>query len=220
MDVGSLVKETGRYKANIYDAAERLCEKGLISKIIENNKRIYQIQSPHNLIEFIQKKKEDLEEQEKLAISLSKQVQLSKKQIHYIETAAVFRGIAGVKHIYADIIENKLDYLVFGSPQESEKIVQEYYWKNLHTKQRAFNIKSRMIFHKSLRHWKKIIPVDIIKLKFLDHDFEPLTETTIYGNKVSFVVWIEKPIVTIIDNGHVAATFRQIFEIMWKQAKK
>ena len=60
-DVQKLVEETGFYKANTYDALERLCEKGIISKIIEGKKRIYQLQPPESLIEFVQKKKRELE---------------------------------------------------------------------------------------------------------------------------------------------------------------
>jgi hypothetical protein len=76
-----------------------------------------------------------------------------------------------------------------------------------------------MIFHKSLRNWKTQMPKSIIELKFLNEPFEPLTETTIYGNKVAFVVWTEKPIVTIINNEHVANSYRQVFDILWRQAK-
>ncbi len=76
-----------------------------------------------------------------------------------------------------------------------------------------------MIFHKSLRSWIDLMPKDITEVRFFDEKFEPLTETTIYGNKVAFVVWIEKPIVTIINNEHVAESYRQIFDLLWKQAK-
>ena len=76
-----------------------------------------------------------------------------------------------------------------------------------------------MIFHKSLRNWKKIIPKEIIELRFFFYLFEPLTETTIYGDKVAFVVWTEKPVVTIINNSHVADSYRQLFNFLWKVSK-
>ena len=217
-DVKTLIRETGYYKANVYQALERLIEKGIISKAIETNKRIYQIQNPDSLIEYIENKKLELENQEELAKELSKQVDLSKHS-HTSENAIVMRGFAGVKQIYKEIIEKKIDYLAFGSPTESDAIGQ-YYWQNLHTKQHEHNIKAKMIFNKSLRHWKKLISIPEIKLKFLDHKFEPLTETTIYGSKVAFVVWLKKPIVTIIANQHVAESYRQVFDILWKSAKK
>ena len=59
-DVKTLIKETGFYKANVYDALERLCEKGIISKVIEGNKRVYQIQNPESLVRFIQQKGEEI----------------------------------------------------------------------------------------------------------------------------------------------------------------
>jgi sugar-specific transcriptional regulator TrmB len=217
-EVQSLIEETGFYKANIYEALEKLCQKGIVSKVIENGKRIYQIQKPESLIDFIRKKKSDLDEQEKIASDLIKEIE--KKKINYTqETAMVFRGLAGVKQIYSEIIANKLDYLVFGSPKESEDIIGDFYWQNLHLKQKASKIKAKMIFHKSLRDWKKVIPKEIIELRFFDEEFEPLTETTIYGTKVAFVVWTDNPVITIINNSHLADSYRQIFNLLWKMSK-
>ncbi len=219
-EVQKLIEETGFYKGNTYDALERLCEKGIISKIIEGNKRIYQLQKPEALIDYVEKKKEELQQQENIAKQLAREVQLVKKHIHIKETAMVFRGISGVKQIYSEIINEKLDYLVFGSPKESEVIIEDFYWQNLHVKQKEYKIKAKMIFHKSLRRWKNIVPEKFIELKFLDEDFEPLTETVIYGNKVAFVVWTEKPTTTIINNEHVANSYRQIFNRLWLSSKE
>lgn len=218
-DVQTLIKETGFYKANIYDALERLVEKGIISKVTEGNKRIYQLQKPESLIEFVEKKEEEINEQKKLAKKLAKSVEIAKKHIHSSETAMVFKGLSGVKQIYSEIINEKLDYLTFGGPKESETIIGDYYWQNLHAKQKQLGVKAKMIFHKSLRNWKRLIPKDIIKLRFFEGEIEPLTETTIYGTKVAFVVWVDNPIVTIIDNSHVSDSYRLVFEYLWKQAK-
>jgi sugar-specific transcriptional regulator TrmB len=215
-----LADETGFYDANTYQALERLCDKGIISKIIEGRKRIYQVQKPEALVEFIGKKKDDLEAREKLAKELVIKVEKVKKEISSHETAVVYKGIAGVKQVYTEIIKEKLDYFVFGSPAESEDLIGDYYWQNLHLKQREKKIKAKMIFHKSLRHWKELVPKDIINLKFLDEKLEPLTETTIFGTKVAFTVWTEKPVVTIINNKHVADSYMQIFNILWKKSKK
>jgi len=217
-DVQKLIEETGFYKANTYDALERMCGKGIISKVIEGRKRVYQLQKPESLIEFIQKKKHEVEEQEQIARQLAKQVEIRKKHITTPETAIVMKGLSGVKQIYSEIISEKLDYLAFGSPKESETIIGDYYWQNLHAKQKEYGIKARMIFHKSLRNWMRLIPKNIIELRFFEEEFEPLTETTIYGTKVAFVIWTEKPIVTIINNEHVANSFRQIFEFLWKSS--
>jgi predicted transcriptional regulator len=217
--VQNLIDETGFYKANTYDALERLCEKGIISKIIEGKRRIYQLQKPNSLIEYIQKKKNELETQEDIAIRLARQVQLSKKHTLIQETAVVMRGLAGVKQVFSEIISEKLDYLSFGGPKESETIIGSHYWHNLHAKQKEFEIKAKMIFHKSLRNWAGIMPRKLIDLRFFDEEFEPLTETTIYGTKVAFIVWTDKPTVTIINNDHVSNSFRQTFNILWRSSK-
>ncbi len=218
-NVQKLVEETGLYKSNTYDALERMCEKGIISKVIEGKTRVYQLQKPDSLIDLIRKKKSELEQQEQIAEELAKQVELTKKHIITPETAIVLKGLAGVKQIYSEIIQEKQDYLAFGSPKESETIIGPHYWQNLHAKQKEYGIKAKMIFHKSLRSWAEIIPKELIKIRFFEEELEPLTETTIYGTKVAFVVWTEKPIVTIINNQHVANSYRQAFNILWHVAK-
>jgi len=218
-EVNQLIKETGFYKANTYQALERLYDKGIISKIIENKKKVYQIQSPESIVNFIENKKQEIDEQKIIAKELAKKIKQSKENITTSETAAVFRGISGVKRIYSEIIDKKLDYFVFGSPEESDSI-GEYYWKNLHVKQKENNIKAKMIFNKSLRKWKNSIPKKVADIRFFDKEFEPITETTIYGNKVAFVVWADKPVTTIIDNKHVSESYKQVFNILWKSAKK
>ena len=45
-DVQSLINFTGFYKSNTYDALERLCEKGLISKVVQENKRVCRSPKP------------------------------------------------------------------------------------------------------------------------------------------------------------------------------
>ena len=171
------------------------------------------------MVEFIQKKKSEVDEQENIAKQLSKQFQLRRGHVVTPETAVVLRGLPGVKQVYSEIISEKLDYLAFGGSKESETIIGSHYWQNLHAKQKEHKITARMIFHRSLRGWVGLIPKDIVKLRFFDEEFEPLTETTVYGTKVAFVVWTENPIVTIINNGHVANSYRQIFELLWKSSK-
>ena len=218
-DVQTLINETGFYKANTYDALERLCEKGIISKVVEGNRRIYQLQKPESLVEFIEKKEEEIGQQKKVAKELAKSVDVAKKHIHSQETAMVFRGVSGVRQIYSEIIKDKLDYLAFGSPKESGSIMGDIFWQNLHAKQKEYKIKAKMIFQDSLRDWKKLVPKEVVNLRFFKGELEPLTETIIYGTKVAFVVWTEKPITTIINNNHLANSYRFVFGSLWKQAK-
>ncbi|MCF7871897.1 hypothetical protein K9L97_02580 [Candidatus Woesearchaeota archaeon] len=219
-DVKTLVYETGFFKANTYDAMEKLCEKGLISKIIQNNVRTYNLEDPDTLIEYIETKKSELDDKKRLAKKLSEQVKLSKDNIHSSETAVVLRGITGVKKMHRDMLDEGKDYVSFGAPEESDKLIPEYYWRNMHKRQVEKGIKAKLLFNKSLEYWKDAIPHKEIELRFFEKEFEPLTETTIYGDKVAITVYTEKPVVTLIKNKHMANSYRGIFEILWKQSKK
>jgi len=217
--VAQLVKQTGMYKANIYQSLQRLYQKGIISHHSQEGHKVFRIQRPDSLMDYLGKKEEDLIQQKKLAKKFIDEVNRLEKIEQVSESAEVFYGLAGVKKIYRDIVEQKHDSYVYGSSTESETIIGAHYWKNLHQKQLDAGLKMNMIFHKSLRHWSNALPKEVCQLRFFDEPFEPLTETTIYGDTVALTVWLKIPVVTIIKNKHVAVSYKQIFDILWKQAK-
>ncbi|MEK6864078.1 MAG: helix-turn-helix domain-containing protein, partial [Nanoarchaeota archaeon] len=57
---GILSRKTGIHRRNVYDALERLIEKGFASFIRENNKRFYMASEPQKILDSIDAKKEAL----------------------------------------------------------------------------------------------------------------------------------------------------------------
>jgi hypothetical protein len=42
----------------------------------------------------------------------------------------------------------------------------------------------------------------------------------VYSNKVLLAVWMEVPMAIIIENESVSKSFKSLFELLWKNAKK
>ncbi len=219
-DAKALVRETNMFKANVYQSLERLYRKGIISQHTEEGRKLFRIQRPDSLLEYIAQKEENIQKQRKLAKKLIKEVEHLKKIEQAPESASVFYGLAGVKKVFRDVIERELDCMTFGSTLASETIIGSYFWDNFHQKQLEKGLKMKLLFHQSLRHWKGKIPEEVADIRFLDEELEPLTETTIYGDTVALSVWLETPITTIIQNQHVANSYKQVFDIMWRHAKE
>ena len=60
---GRIVEETGVYRKNLYDALNKLIEKGLVSYVIEDKIRVFQAKNPENLEKYLDEKKAKIEEQ-------------------------------------------------------------------------------------------------------------------------------------------------------------
>src|SRR3989344_1477489 len=57
---GLISRLTGLHRRTVYDSIERLIEKGLISFIIKNNKKLFHAASPKRFLEIVKEKEEKL----------------------------------------------------------------------------------------------------------------------------------------------------------------
>src|SRR3989338_11664203 len=58
---GQITEKSGVHRRNVYDAIDRLMEKGLISFVIVNNKKLFSPVNPKRFLELIDEKKFELD---------------------------------------------------------------------------------------------------------------------------------------------------------------
>ena len=218
-DAHRIIQDTKFHKNIVYDNLDKLIEKGLVTYIIKEGKRMYKLASPNMLVEFFKEKEKEVQDKKEKAVKIAEEINKSKKEIKYEQEAMVYRGIKGIKSFYKETLEGK-DYVVFGGPRESVDIMGETFWKNYNLKRMEGKIKVRMIFNPSLRDYGNTIVNKYTFVKYFDKDFEPLTETHIQDNKVGIIVWTEEPVLFLIKDRNVAKSYLKYFEDMWKIAKK
>lgn len=218
-DAGQIIKETHFHKNIVYDNLEKLINRGLVSYILEGNKRIFQIVSSRSIVEYFEKEEEKAAENKKQAEAISLEINKISKQNRFSQEAEIYRGINGVRSFYNWALEKGKDFYVFGAPQSSVDIMGDVFWHNLEAKRHAKKMNAKMIFNPSLRTWGKIIRSKFTEIRYFKGDFEPLTETHIQEDFVAIIVWVAEPIVFLIKDKRVAGSYLRFFEDMWKQAK-
>lgn len=218
-DANLIIKDTKFHKNIVYDNLERLIDKGLVTYVIEERRRVYKIASPNALIQLFEEQKKEIEQKKKLAEKISKEINQAIKKIPYKREATIYKGVKAIKSFYKETLEGK-DYVVFGAPKESVKIMGDYFWENYTQKRIANKIRVRMIFNPSLRDFRNKLKNKFTEIKYFKQDFEPLTETHIQEDKVAIVVWTEEPILFLIKDKFVADNYRQYFKNIWKKASK
>ena len=216
---GDLIKKTGFHRNIVYDNLEKLGDKGLVAHVIKNGVRYYMFSSPESVIELIKAEERKVADKRELAKKLTKEIEQQIKKVEIKPKSRLIQGTLGIRDIMSDTLKVSKDYIAYGAPGISSEIMGEHFWKNYGLKRKEKNIKVRLIFNDDLRAFGKTILDSHTQIRYLPKQFDTLTETTIYGNKVAIMVWTEKPITVLIEDENVAKAYSKYFEILWKMAK-
>jgi sugar-specific transcriptional regulator TrmB len=219
-DAHTMIKETKFHKKTVYENLDKLITKGLVSYITEKGRKIFKIENPENLIDEIEKQEDLLQKRKLKSQDIVAEIKKLQKKTKTVSDAKIYRGLKGLKTLYAELISNGKEYLCFGAPQESIDIIGDAFWRNFNVKLRENKIKTRMIFNHSIKAYGETMQSKIIEIRYFDEDFDPLTETDIQDDKVAFVVWKEEPVAFVIQDRIIADNYREFFEQMWKNSKR
>ncbi|MBU1030421.1 MAG: hypothetical protein KKB65_04270, partial [Nanoarchaeota archaeon] len=94
---GVISRQTGIHRRSVYDALERLIEKGLVSWIKENEKRFYVAEDPNKLLDIIDVQKKDVQE-------IMPQLNVLFNEKKEKQETKFYRGVEGIKTIFEDQI--------------------------------------------------------------------------------------------------------------------
>lgn len=211
--VQEIAKKAGTYRTYTYEILKSLKEKGLVSYVIKNGKQYFEVAQPEKLINILKEKESKIIK----VLPDLKEIYQSSIEKPKVE---LYEGKEGLKTILDDIIRTKKEILVYGSTEKQLKILQ-FYFPNYIIRRIKTKIHTRVITEKSpwtiekLKTEKK----ELRESKFIPNIEFP-TVTYIYGNKVA-ILSLEKEIIgLIIENKAISDTQKQIFELLWKIAKK
>ena len=218
-DANQIIKYTKFHKNIVYDNLEKLINKGLVIFILSGKKRIFKLATSDAIINLFEEQEREIAEKKKIAINLSKELDSIKKKLPKKQEASIYKGKEGIKSFYSESLKNG-DYVVFGAPLESIKIMGELFWQNYNLKRNEKKISVRMVFNQSIKEYGNSIKNKFTKIRYFDGNLEPLTETHIQKDKVAIIVWTEEPILFLIEDKFVAESYLRFFEEMWRNAKR
>lgn len=205
---GLISRKTGIHRRNVYDALERLIEKGLASFIRENNKRYYMPSEPRKIMEAIDAKKEAL-------MGIMPMLDAKFNAVKQKQETMFYKGVEGLKTIFDDQLNTKKEILAI-SPANQAKVSLPFYMKHYTAKRIKEKIKMRMLYAGG----KKGKTMPLVEIRHLPKEYESPVSLNIYGDKAAIIVWGEEPAAILIANRDIAKSFRNYFELMWKIAKK
>ena len=216
---GPLTKKAGIHRSRVYEALNRLTEKGMVSYSIQANRKFFKAQDPETLINFIEEKKDRVKE----IIPELKAMQAFLPEKH---EANLFEGYKGIKSIFENItntLKKGDEVLVFGarSGQDMAPEVWQTFFKHLDKKRLEKGIIQKFIYNEDLRDSaivKTYQKARLTEVRFIAQ--KTIAGINIHGDNVAFIVWKKKPYGFVITSNDVADTFREHFRILWKTARK
>jgi len=212
MNPSEISQKLGLHRGYIYDALERMQEKGVVNIILKDNKKHYQVTSPENLVELLKFK---LEYFQKVVPDLMKLAHLEKKEtkVEVHKGKRVFRTL--LKDVLATTKKNDMIHLVGIDENLLLTEIEPIYLRQYLTLSKAKGIQERLIIKKGSRKIKE----PNIQYKELDEKYIGEMQQFIYGNKLAIFVLGTPRYLIVIENKEIADTYRKQFNLLWEIAK-
>lgn len=213
MNPYEIADKTGFHRGYIYDAMERMQEKGVISSILKDGKKHFQAAPPEGLLDLFRMKMEGLE---KIIPDLKKLSFSGKEEtrVEVYKSERCFRII--LKDILATLKEGE-EVLVYGVDDSKLIELEPIYLRQYFTACKKKGISERIIVADKSKTLKEAI---VTEYRFLPEKYMGSSAFEVYGNRVGIFLLTEPKYLILIESKEVADSYRKQFELLWKLAKK
>ncbi len=213
---GQITEKSGVHRRNVYDSISRLMEKGLISFVSVNNRKLFSPVNPRRFIELINEKKFELDNLRNEFSQMMPELELT-TSLQEKHDVRFYKGVEGLKTVYDDIIRTGKSYIGYGPGHQLEKILK-HYLKHFVDNRIKNKIKIKLIYDEASRDNIKKNPLSVIR--YIPEHYSSRAALRIYGDKVAILLLSkEEPLAIVIKNKAIADGYKKYFEVMWEAAK-
>ena len=206
--VSHIKEETGMHRTTIYDFIEKLINKALVSYVTKKNKHYYQATHPNRLMDFLNEKRDHLQQ---ILPELNKLANYKKEDIK----VEVLRGREGWKAFLNSVIRVGKDGWTIGFDESKyEKlfpIVMKQYFRQLKEK----NIHEYCVVQEGA---KFLYDNPTTHYRFISKQHFNPNPAMVFGDFVALHIW-EPLTIILIYNKHFAESFRNFIKMLWDMAK-
>ena len=216
-----IAKRAETYKANAYDALEKLAKIGLVSSIFEENRKLFYATSPEKLpliIEELQERQSlRIEELKKELSDILPQLKAKYESVKEKELFEIYRGRKAYKAVINEITKEKPGYWKgFGNFQIQAFFPIDFkkWFRNVPIL--LFSTKSPEIIER-MHEAEKTTKVDVIWLP--KEVYMPIV-WVVFGENVLIIIYEPDIILMRIKSEQVVKTFSNQFDYLWRKYKE
>lgn len=213
---GRIVEQTGIHRKNLYDALNKLIDKGLATYVIENKIRYFQPKDPENILRYLEEKKSKIAEKES---ELKKELPELRQRFESLEPeieSEIYRGNEGIKTILKECLNHK-EVLFIGATGDVETRLP-YFWPHYNKRREQLKCRWKLLLVHEAKN-KPITKSKYYEYKILPKILSGLNVIYIYGDYVANILWLEKPVAFVIKHKVLADNYRKYFDYLWKNIK-
>jgi len=195
-------------RPHVYDALNKLLEKGFASYILKNGKKYFRPINPKKILDIFKEKEYLIEKNIPELIKMFEPL----KEKPVIE---VYEGAEGIKTILNDMIKVGKEMLAFNTlGKEFYKYIPDYIIERYLYERKKHRIKSRQFYVKGAQ----IIKHPMVTYKKIPQEYSQIT-LFVYGDNVVMFILIDPILAIKIKSKEVAKLYKNQFEIMWSIIK-
>jgi len=220
---GPILKETKTAPSKIYHVLEKLIDKGLVSYFVKNKVKHFRAAPPERVGDYLEKKKKELESQEKDFLEVLPQLKKIKDSEKSQVTSEIYYGWKGLETVHNDICETlkkgQTDYVFGASRGENPEKTKDFFLRHC-LKKKKRGIKIQVIFNEASREYAESMNREG-KIGLIKRFIEIVTpvEVNIYGDKTAIIRLKKDPIVFLIHDEETSDSFKKYFDAMWNIAE-
>jgi HTH-type transcriptional regulator, sugar sensing transcriptional regulator len=218
---GGIIKKSRITNSKVYQILERLEQKGLVSHVMKNNVKHFQVADPRRLLDYMDEKKKEIEEETvEIQETIPKLISMRNQSTELQETTIYqdFRGFQTSLQEFILDFKKGDEYLVFGSKDVLEEKYKTHL-RNFYMKKEKKGVKTKLLYNSSYKSIKELYKdFKNTNVKFID---QILPSTIAVGNNKTLIITYGKnPRQVLIKSSQVCDSFKDFFESMWRIAKK
>ncbi|MBS3158862.1 hypothetical protein J4206_06265 [Candidatus Woesearchaeota archaeon] len=208
-NVNEITKKSGVHRVNVYDILDRLTEKGLVSSIIANKKKAYQVVNPDVLREII-KQKEYLVEKALPELKLDYNINPKKEHVYY------FHGPDGVSTAYSMMMAQKETIYGIGGSGRTREFLKHRHDKFI-KELKSNKCKVKALYYEFTRKTGVAKDYDT---RYLPDKYQSPMMIDVCGSLVIILLSTDEVSAIVIDNRALADSYRKYFELLWNTVAK
>ena len=217
----ALIEKSGMHTSKVYEALERLAQKGLARFALEGGRKKFQAADPQGIIFFLEEKQAELERGKEAAKKMLPALRALEKPAAR-QSVAVFQGLKGYKSMLDGMLREigkNGEYDAFASGMLKAELGP--YWYRFQTKKKALGITSRCLWGERVRAKKEYLEEYFGKGRFMRSGaYSAPVDTFVYNDNVLQVSYSPEPIFAVlIQSAGMAKSYRELFESLWKAGK-
>lgn len=217
---GEILTKSRLNSGKIYEILEALKAKGLASESLINNTRQFAAAPPAQLRWYVQRKKEGIAEEERIAETLIGRLEKTRADNPSGTKAVTYVGPRAIQTAADEALAAMKpgeEILAMGVTQHKGKQYNDF-WKRWSAKRIAKKVVAKHLFSEQSKYSAAFKRMPYTEVKVLS-GLTPVT-VDIFGNdKVLILNYAEPASCILIFDKHTAASFRQFFAQLWKSAR-